>query len=176
MKRTILALATILIVFLAVLAVLTVHPIRRVQALPTCSNSLLDGNFAWTEFGAEPEAAKPLPLVTTPPSFWVTSALVNFDGDGNFSGTHIYYVENGRPDPGNPSSITGGTYTVGTSTLNSVPSCTVSITYTWQGETYTDHGVIITLAAVATEVRAVEQSNKHDTTGHVEMKAVVSPT
>jgi hypothetical protein len=161
MKRTILGLATILIVFLAVLAVLTVHPIRRVKAIPACSDSTLNGYYAWTEFGSEPEDAKLL----VPPSFWVESALVNFNGTGGFSGSDIYYIENGRPDPQNPSELTGGTYTVNS-------DCSVSMTYTWQGKTYADNGVVL---LGGTEIRAVEQSDKHDTTGQVIIKEAATP-
>ncbi len=159
MKRTIFGLATILVVFLTVFAVLVVHPVRKVRALPTpCSallNGTLSGYYGWTEFGSEPEQF--------PAPFWTQTGLAHFDGTGGFSESKIYYIENGHPDSANPSSVTGGTYTVDS-------DCTVTICYTWEGETYTDHGVIV---LGATEVIAEESSHKKDTTGHVDIKKVV---
>jgi hypothetical protein len=144
-----------LVVFAAVIAVLVVRPVRTVKAQPGCSNRTLMGNYGWTEFGHEPESEG------TP--FWTMVGLVQFDGNGNFSGSNIYYIENGTPDPANPSSVTGGTYTVNS-------NCAVTITYSWEGETYTDHGLIVD--AVGGEVIADEYSSDNDTTGHVDVKKI----
>jgi hypothetical protein len=154
MKRMIFGLATLAIVFVAVLAVLGAHPVRKVKAYPGCSNSTLRGTYGWTEFGEEPE---------TSGEFWTTSELVHFDGRGNFSADNIYYIQNGAPDPGNPSTASGGSYSVNS-------NCTVTITYDWEGETYTDHGVVV--GPDSSEVLASEQSNENDTTGHVDLKKV----
>jgi hypothetical protein len=59
MKRTIFGLATILVVFLTVLAVLVVHPSRKVKAHRGCSNRTLMGDYGWTEFGTEFEYTPP---------------------------------------------------------------------------------------------------------------------
>ncbi len=162
MKRTIFGLATILVVIVTVFAVLVLRPVRKVKAGPApCSVSTLMGDYGWTEFGMEPEQF--------PAPFWTQTGLAHFDGSGNFSESKIYYIENGRPDSGNPSSITGGTYTVDS-------DCTVTICYIWQGETYTDHGVVVGTDGIAGyEVIAEESSKKKDTTGHVDIKRVLAP-
>ena len=98
-----------------------------------------------------------------PPEFWTSVGLVHFDGNGNFTGSNIYDIENGVPDPGNPSSDTDGTYTVNS-------NCTVTITYTWEGGTYTDHGLVVD--AIGGEVIAAEQGSNSDTTGHVDIKKI----
>jgi len=99
-----------------------------------------------------------------PPEFWTSVGLVHFDGNGNFTGSNIYDIENGVPDPGNPSSDTDGTYTVNS-------NCTVTITYTWAGDTYSDHGVVV--GANGSEVIADEyDETTSDTTGHVDMMKV----
>ena len=59
MKRTIFGLATILLVFLTVLAVLVVHPSRKVKAHRGCSDRTLMGDYGWTEFGTEFEYTPP---------------------------------------------------------------------------------------------------------------------
>jgi hypothetical protein len=159
MKRTIFGLATILVVFLTVLAVLAVRPLRTVKAHHGCSDRTLMGNYGWTEFGYEPED-------TPTPNFWTSIALVHFDGNGNFTGGEGYSVDNGSPDADNgTTSITDGTYTVNS-------DCTIKITYTW-GSTYHDHGVVV--GPDGSEVIADEygpDSGSDMTTGHVNMKKV----
>jgi len=154
MRRTIFALATILVVFLTVLAVLVVHPVRTVKAHRGCSDRTLMGNYGWQEFGNEYETTS-----TPHPSFWTETGLVHFDGDGNFSASQGYYIENGAAS--GPYSATG-TYTVES-------DCTVTITYTSDSSTYIDHGVIVD--ANGSEVIAVEYDDTVvDTTGHVDIK------
>jgi hypothetical protein len=85
---------------------------------------------------------------------------VHFDGDGNFSGSNINYVESGTAS--GPSTETG-TYSVDS-------NCTVSITYSWNSDTYTDNGVVVGLNG--SEVVANEYSSVPDTTGHVDIKRV----
>ena len=157
MKRTIFVLASILVVLVALIAVLVVRPVRKVKAQTGCSNRTLMGNYGWTEFGTEFEY--------TPPEFWTFSALVYFDGNGKFTGSESYYIENGAPDPLNGIS---GSDSAGTYTVNS--NCTVTITYTWEGGTYTDHGLVVD--AIGGEVIAAEQGSNSDTTGHVVIKQV----
>ena len=59
MKRTIFGLATVLVVFLTVLAVLVVHPVRTVKAHHGCSDRTLMGDYGWTEFGSDKEYPDP---------------------------------------------------------------------------------------------------------------------
>jgi hypothetical protein len=154
MKRTIFGLATLLVVCLTVFAVLVVHPVRKVKAHSGCSNRTLIGDYGWTEFGLEPEMGG---------NYWTQSGLVHFDGEGKFSGSNMYFIENGTPDPENPSIDTNGIYTVNS-------NCTVTISYDWEGETYTDHGAVV--GRDGSEVITSEYSNKNDTTGHVSMKKI----
>ena len=155
MKRTIFGLATMLVVFLTILVVLVVRPSRTVKAHRGCSDRTLMGEYGWSEFGYEPEL--------TPNDFWTATAFVNFDGQGTFSGSNVYSIDSGTPDPHNPSEMTGGTYTVSS-------NCTVTITYTWEGDIYTDHGVVV--GADGSEVIANEYGSGHDTTGHVDIKKI----
>jgi hypothetical protein len=155
MKRTIFGLATILVVFLTVLALLVVHPVRTVKAHHGCSDRTLMGNYGWTEFGYEPEE--------DPVDFWTAVGLVHFDGNGHFTGTDIYSIDSGTPDPDNPTSDTDGTYTINS-------NCTITITYTWESATYTDHGVVV--GADGSEVIADEYGSGSDTTGHVDIKKI----
>ena len=152
MKRTILAATTLLVVFATVLTVLLVRPLGTVKAHHGCSNRTLVGDYGWTEFGLEPE--------TTGAPFWTQTGLVHFDGTGTFSGSNIHYVESGTAS--GPSTETG-TYSVDS-------NCTVSITYTWDSETYTDNGVVVGLNG--SEVVANEYGSASDTTGHVDIKRV----
>ena len=157
MKRIIFGLATILVVFLTVLAVLVVRPLRTVKAQHGCSDRTLMGNYGWTEFGYEPEE--------DPADFWTAVGLVHFDGNGHFTGSKIYEIDNGVPDPNNPSSDIDGAYTVKS-------DCTITITYTWTSDSaaYTDHGVVV--GANGSEVIAAEQGSNSDTTGHVDIKKI----
>jgi hypothetical protein len=108
MKRTIFALATILVVFVALFAVLVLRPIPKVKAHHRgCSNRTLMGYYGFNGFGFN--SVDPATL----------EGLLYFDGNGNLSGTNFYAVINGVPDPGNPNSFTGATYTVN-------PNCTMT--------------------------------------------------
>jgi hypothetical protein len=158
MKRTIFGLATILVVFLTVLAVLVVHPSRKVKAHRGCSDRTLMGDYGWTEFGTEFEYS--------PPQFWTQVALVHFDGNGTFTAGEAYDILNGVPDANNGTGSATGTYTVN-------PNCTIQITYTWDSDTYYEHGVVVD--ANGSEVIADEygpQTGPNMTTGHVDMKKV----
>jgi len=168
MKRTIVVLATIIVVFVAVFAVLVLRPVRKVKATSICSAAMLNGYYTWGEFGTEFEV--PFTLPPHPALSWTQAGFVNFDGIGTVAGSDMYYIENGVAS--GPFTTTG-TYTVG----GTEPACTVTITYTWEKATYTDHGVIILDApSVGSEVIAVEQSSKKYTTGNVDIKRVAGPT
>ena len=109
MKRTIFALATVLAVFVAVFAVLVLRPVPKVKAHHHvgCSNGTLMGFYGFNAFGSN--SGDPATL----------EGLLYFDGNGNLSGTEFYAVVNGVPDPGNPNSFTGATYSVN-------PDCTMT--------------------------------------------------
>ena len=156
MKRTIFGLATILVVLLAVLAVLVVHPSRKVKAHRGCSSRTLMGDYGWSEFGYDPE--------DSPTSFWTGAELVHFDGNESFSASETYYIENGVPDPNNGNGSVSGTYTVKS-------DCTVKLTYTLGGDTYSDHGVVV--GANGSEVIADEyDETTSDITGHLDIKKI----
>ena len=153
MKRTIFGLTTAVVVFLTVLAVFAVRPLRTVKAHHGCSNGTLMGNYGWTEFGYEPE--------NDPVDSWTATALLHFDGHGNLTGTNVYSVNNGVL--GAVTDFTDASYVVSS-------DCTVTITYTWQSGTYTEHGVVV--GADGSEVMASEYSAANDTTGHVDIRKV----
>jgi hypothetical protein len=165
MKRAIVVLLTVLVVFVAVFAVLVLRPVQKVKATPYCGQTQLNGPYAWTETGTEFEVP-----FAHPPSSWTEAGLVEFDGTSTVTSSNLYYIENGVAS--GPGSATGS-YTV----AGTFPACTVTITYTWENETYTDHGVIV-FEGVDTvdEVVAVEHSNKKDTTGTVRIKRISPAT
>ena len=158
MKRTIFGLAIMLVVFLTVLAVLVVRPLRTVKAQPGCSNRTLMGNYGWTESGTEFE--------NSPPQFWTQVALVHFDGNGIFTASEAYEIVNGVPSPNNGTGSVSGTYTVN-------PNCTIQITYTYEGDTFYDHGLVVD--AIGGEVIANEygpDTGPNMTTGQVDIKKI----
>ena len=150
MKRAVLGLATIFIVFLSVFAVFLGRPLHTAKASRGCSNRTVMGNYGWSEFGMEPE--------TKGTPFWTMAGLAYFDGNENFTGTQGYMVTNGVPTP--PGATTG-TYHVDS-------DCTITITYDFESETYTDHGVVV--GPNGSEIMAVESSSGSDTTGKVDLK------
>jgi hypothetical protein len=115
------------------------------------------GDYGWSEFGSDVEDSP------TPTNFWTTTALVHFDGNGNFSLSNTWEVDDG---------VSSGPFTgAGTYTVN--PNCTMTITYTQESETYNDNGVIV--GAVGEEVITSEYgpaSGEYQTTGHVDMKKI----
>jgi hypothetical protein len=158
MKRTIFVLASILVVIAALIAVLVVRPVRKVKAQTGCTNSTLLGNYGWTESGTEFEQ--------DPPQYWNQVALVHFDGTGIFTASEAYQIVNGVPDPNNGTASISGTYTVN-------PNCTIQITYTYEGDTFHDNGLIVD--AVGGEVIANEygpQEGPNMTTGQVDIKKI----
>ena len=110
MKRTIFALSTMLVVFVAVFAVLAVHPLRTVKAHHGCSKATLKGNYGVVAQGVGAS-------YITPVNF---SVLITFDGEGHLSGTNFNEVV-GPNLYAWPQIDTGATYTV-----NSDCTCTIS--------------------------------------------------
>ena len=113
MKRTIFVLLTTLVVFVIVLAVLVVHPVRTVKARHGCSNATLKGNYALVAPGAQ--------YVNVQRGF---SMLATFNGEEDFSGSNFNITSGGIPYPTPPTapySFSGSTYTVN-------PDCTCTLT------------------------------------------------
>ena len=103
MKRTIFALSTILVVFVALFAVLVLRPVAKVKAGQGCSNATLRGSYGLVAAGFW-HVAGPVPSDL--------SMLIKFDGRGGLSGSSMNIVVDGSPGPGNPYNFAGGTYTV----------------------------------------------------------------
>ena len=117
MKRTILALAIMLVVFVAVFAVLALRPVHKVRAHNGCSVASLKGNYGIVGtgfFGGT--GATEGPAATF-------SAVLTFDGEGDFSGNEWVTIEDNivRGYPIIDWSFTGGTYTVN-------PDCSATFT------------------------------------------------
>ena len=128
MKRTTFGLATILVVFVTVFAVLVVHPVRTVKAHHGCSEATLQGNYGvvgsgFIAFGG-----------WTPLNF---SLLVNFDGNGHFRGSSLNFIEGGNTSSDVATSFTGGTYTV-----NSDCTCTLT-TPAIAGDILEFYGIVV---------------------------------
>ena len=100
MKRTIFVLSTMFVVFVAVFAVLVLRPIPKVRAVPSCSDSSLNGNLGLWAPGNHDSTG------------WNLSMLANFDGFGTFTGSHVYAVKGGATVPGSDGSFSGGAYSV----------------------------------------------------------------
>jgi hypothetical protein len=111
MKRIIFALATILVVFVALFVLAVVHPVRRVRAHQGCTQATLDGTYGVVASGWYFDLLTPFPA-----NF---SMLVNFNGSGQFTGNDLYiitYESSPTPGlqlvPGSPFMNVTGTYTV----------------------------------------------------------------
>jgi len=101
MKRKIYVLATMLVVFVAVFALLVVRPVPKVRAEPpSCSTSSLNGTLGLWAPG------------TKGVNGWDMSMLATFDGSGTFTGSHVYAVHNGTAARGSDGSFSSGTYSV----------------------------------------------------------------
>jgi hypothetical protein len=116
MKRTVFALATMFVVFVAVFAVLALRPGLKVKAHRGCSDRTLKGNYGLVgigEYGSNGGFA---------PSSHNTSfsMIATFDGQGAFSGSEFNTVDNGAPY--GAFTFTGSSYSV-----NPDCSCTLTI-------------------------------------------------
>jgi hypothetical protein len=85
MKRIIFALATILVVFVTLFAVLVLHPVRTAKAQYGCSDRTVKGSYGFSGFGF---------YEGSPAS---VTGLLSFDGEGNLAGTRIHTVQAGIP-------------------------------------------------------------------------------
>ena len=111
MKRTIFALATVLVVFAAVFAVLALRPVTKVKAgNHACSPATLKGNYGLTALGADFDGYDV--------SF---SMIATFDGIGGLTGSELNLFYAFYSAAYTDVSFTGGSYTVN-------PDCSVSLT------------------------------------------------
>jgi hypothetical protein len=152
MKRTILALATVLVVFVAVFAALVLRPVPKVKAHRGCSNRTLMGTYGFNGSGFN--SGDPATL----------EGLLHFDGNGNLSGSSFYAIVNGVPDPGNPNSFTGATYTVNsdcTMTANGISIFSATVT-----------GYAVVVGADGSEITGDLQSSNSNTTATFDAKKV----
>jgi|SRR5208337_506622 len=107
MKRTILALATVLVVFVAVFTVLVLRPLPKVKAHQGCTLATLKGSYGVVGSGH---------ALDTGPGYWIPaslSAVFTFDGEGNVSGVNIYTIVAGNIIQSNQS-FSNGTYFINT--------------------------------------------------------------
>ena len=117
MKRTVLGLATVLIVFAAVFGVLVLRPVPKVRAHHHgCSNAMLFGNYGFVGEGWY------LPAASPPEGPANVSALVTFDGKGSVSGTNVHVVLDGTELTTSPYTFSDQPYTVN-------PDCSFTITF-----------------------------------------------
>ena len=125
MKRTIFALATLLVVFVTLFVLAVVHPVRRVRAHQGCTEATLEGTYGLVATGWV------LVAQAFPGNF---SMLVTFDGKGGFTGDQLNIIAfEAKPAPpglqlesGSPFMNVTGTYTVNadcsyTFTIGNVP-------------------------------------------------------
>jgi hypothetical protein len=117
MKRTIIVVLSIFVVFVAVFSVLVLRPVHKVKAHNGCSIASLKGNYGVVGtgfFGGT--GATEGPAATF-------SAVLTFDGEGDFSGNEWVTIEDNivRGYPIIDWSFTGGTYTVN-------PDCSATFT------------------------------------------------
>jgi len=105
MKRTIFVVATILVVFATLFAVLVLRPVPKAKANCYCSARLLNGNYGLTAFGGAGTSS----ATVFPPASAV--GLVTFDGSSHVSAKYIYTAVGGSVIQSNQTA--SGTYTVG---------------------------------------------------------------
>ena len=114
MKRTVIGLSSLLVVFAAVFAVLVLRPVPKVKAGTGCSNLSLHGNYALVLKGALAYYGYR--------ETWDVSMLANFNGEGTLSATNVWGAWWAYGIFGYPfNSFSKGTYTVN-------PDCTVTMT------------------------------------------------
>jgi hypothetical protein len=104
MKRTIFALSTILVAFVAVFALLVLYPVRKARAAPNLCpnlNETLHGNYGLVAPGNDVSTG------------WDFSMLANFNGSGTFNGSHVYAVRGRATVRGSDGSFGGAAYSVG---------------------------------------------------------------
>ena len=152
MKRASFVVSTVLVVFVAVFAVLVVHPVRTVKAEQHgCSNRTLFGDYGLVGSGFALVSGnnKPASLVGS----------LHFDGKGNLTGSNIYMVANAVVSGPN-SLTTGGTYHISS-------DCTIGLTFS---PTWFSNGVVV--GARGNEVMGDIENGTG--TGTIEIKRVLA--
>ena len=122
MKRTILALLTVLVVCVAVFSVLVMRPVPKAKAATTtfaCTNKTLFGTYGLVGSGFYLHDETNVP--------GDVSGLVTFNGRGTWSGSTLNIVANGSGLPDNPYYIPTGD---ATATYTVSPDCSVTLTVT----------------------------------------------
>lgn len=148
-----------LVVFVAVFTVLVQRPVPKVKATIGCSTATLHGNYGLVAPGFW-HVAGPLPANL--------SMLINFDGKGGFTGSSMYIVVDGSPEPGNPYNFTGGTYTV-----NSDCTCTFTTPHLVAfNATITGYGIAVDTGG--DELAGNLLSNNSNLTGTFDAKRVAT--
>ena len=112
MKRTIFALATMLVVFVAVIAVLALRPVRKVKAdHHGCTPATLKGSYGLVGSGFAADATVWFPATV--------SGVLTFNGAGGVTGADVYtYI--GPTQYQSNASFSNGTYTIN-------PNCSFEI-------------------------------------------------
>ena len=119
MKRTIFGLATMLVVFVAIFAVLALRPVPKAKAAtPTlaCTNGILFGTYGLVGSGFYLHDETNVPADV--------SGLVTFNGRGTWRGSTLNIVANGSGLPDNPYYIPTGD---ATATYTVSPDCAVTL-------------------------------------------------
>jgi hypothetical protein len=166
MKRTIFALATLLVVFVAVFALLALRPVAKAKASTGCSDATLVGNYGFVGSGwyGHFDAT----VVFVPGNF---SMLANFNGRGVFTGNDMNLVSNGSLEEGSPFNGVTGTYTV-------QPNCTFTVNIP-NTPTPNPWDAVITVYGVAVDTGGDEivgnlVSSNPNTTGTFDAKRVAA--
>ena len=155
MKRTIFALATILVVFVAAFAVLVLRPLPKVKAHRGCSNATLRGNYGLTAFGF---------YGTSSP--WSPSSVVGqvtFDGNEYLSGS-LSLVGGGKIYGSEP--FSGVTYTVTSACAFTTGEIDL------QGTNVTLNGTVVDAIDGSEVITDMEAPTAQSTTLTVDMKKV----
>ena len=155
MKQIIFALATVLVVFVAIFTVLAFRPVPEVKAHQGCSNATLRGTYGLTALGFYGSSSP-----------WSPSSVVGqvtFDGDGYFSGSlslvgggHIYGAE----------PFSDVTYTV-------TSACAITTgEIDLQGTEVTLNGTVVDAIGGSEVITDMEAPSAHTTTLTVDMKKI----
>jgi preprotein translocase subunit YajC len=149
MKRTIFALVTMLVVFVAVFAVLVLRPVPKVKAHRGCSTAVLNGNYVLTASGFVGTTApfNPLSVVGT----------VEFDGRGGVS----YMLLSKKAGVTSYQNDGSGTYSVDSSCKASVLTGALD----GVGEYLIFNGPLFKSALLPAKISALIVSSGDDVTG-----------
>jgi len=160
MKRTILVLLTLLVVFVAVFSVLVLRPVQKAKAASrtfACTKGTLFGNYGFVGSGFYLDDATNVPADV--------SGLVTFNGRGSFTGSTLNIVANGSGLPNNPYYIPTGS---ATATYTVSPDCAVTLQVAGQfGGSVTVYAYGIIVDPIAGEIVGNILSSNPNVTGTV---------